>query len=269
MVKKLTLNEIKKVTFEVLLYFDHFCKQNNIKYFLSNGTLLGAVKYKGFIPWDDDIDVFVPRKDYDRLIREFKDTDKYKLFTNSREPNYRYPYAKLCDMTTRKEEVNINNGVELGLDIDIFPLDFFPNNIEVAKKQVIKSKQLINKLNFAKLKFNHGKNIIRTIVKNICILGTRCIGYQKYINEINKLVEAGTDNIVMNYMGCAIWPVYGESEIIPAEVFASGIEVEFEGKMFWAPKEYDIYLRSLYGNYEKDPPIERQKTHHNYLAYKL
>jgi len=71
------------------------------------------------------------------------------------------------------------------------------------------------------------------------------------------------------YVGCKAWPIYGEREIIPAEVFADSIEVEFEGEMFPAPIGYDVYLRSLYGDYEQDPPLEKQRTHHNFKAYRL
>ena len=78
--KELTLQEIQAISLEILKVFDAFCRENGIRYFLSNGTLLGAVRYKKFIPWDDDIDVLVPREDYDRLIRIFRDDDRYRLF---------------------------------------------------------------------------------------------------------------------------------------------------------------------------------------------
>ena len=78
--KELSLQEIKQIELQILKRLKFFCDENNIRYFLCNGTLLGAIKYEGFIPWDDDIDVFVPRKDYDRLIRSFEDDNKYHLF---------------------------------------------------------------------------------------------------------------------------------------------------------------------------------------------
>ena len=134
--KELSLKEIKEIEFELLKKFDSFCKENNVRYFLSNGTLLGAVKYKGFIPWDDDIDVLVPREDYDSLIELFHDDGRYKLFAFERNAEYRYPFAKFCDMRTRKAEGNIDNGVALGVDIDIFPLDAWNGDIGSAKKEV-------------------------------------------------------------------------------------------------------------------------------------
>lgn len=100
--RELSLDELREVELDILKTFHNFCEENKIKYYLSNGTLLGAVKYRGFIPWDDDIDVFVPREDYDRLISIFKDSEKYHLFAFERNERYRYLFAKLCDMATLK-----------------------------------------------------------------------------------------------------------------------------------------------------------------------
>lgn len=263
----LHLDEIKEYEKQILLHFKKVCSENNIKYFLSNGTLLGAIKYKGFIPWDDDIDVFVPRKDYDILMAIYQDTEKYRLFSTERNLKYRYPFAKLCDMTTRKEEKNIDNGVRLGIDIDIFPLDSWPDNYDDAKKQAEKILYKIKILNYAKLEFNRGKSMIRTWIKTIFIIFAKCIGRKKLINQIQQIAKQNKKT--SKYCGCVVWPIYGAKEIILENVFDEGIEVEFEGVKFSAPRGYDTYLRSIYGDYEKDLPLEMQKTHHTFRAYKL
>lgn len=266
---ELSLNEVKEIAFQILIHFKSFCEKNDIRYFLSNGTLLGAIKYRQFIPWDDDIDVFVVREDYEKLIRLYDDSKEYCLFARERNGDFCYPFAKLCDMRTRKKEVNINNRVELGVDIDIFPLDVFPNDISQAKKQVNEINSIIEQLNFAKLKFNSGKNIFCTVIKNVIILFNKIITAEKHLNKIERIVSCGDDNAEMVFCGCLVWPIYGEREIIPAEVFSDTIEVEFEGEKFPAPIGYDIYLRSLYGDYEQDPPLEKQKTHHLFKAYRI
>ena len=133
--RELSLQELKEIELEILKVFDAFCKENNIRYYLSHGTLLGAIRYKKFIPWDDDVDLLIPREDYNRMITLFKDTDRYKLFAFEKYPEYRYPIAKLCDMTTRKVETGYNNGVELGVDIDLFPLDAWDDDLKKAKKE--------------------------------------------------------------------------------------------------------------------------------------
>lgn len=89
--KELTLQELKEIEFDMLKMFDAFCKENNIRYFLAYGTLLGAIRYKKFIPWDDDVDVLVPREDYDRLLHLFQDNEKYRLYAFEKNENYLFP----------------------------------------------------------------------------------------------------------------------------------------------------------------------------------
>ena len=258
---ELTLIEIKAKLGEILKYFFHFCQAHNIRFYLSNGTLLGAVKYGGFIPWDDDIDVFVPRDDYDRFIEVFQDSHIYKLFSREREPMYKYPFAKLCDMSTLKVETNIDNGVQLGVGIDIFPLDSCSGHILLPK---IQKKIRGYQMGCVLSKFISSKG--KPFYKRFIILCCRVIGYDFFHNGLVKTIKNET-SLGTAYSGCLMWPIYGEREIMPADVFSDITEVEFEGDKYPAPVGYDKYLRSLYGDYEKDPPLEKQTTHHSYVAY--
>ena len=138
--QELTLQEIKQIELEILKTFHAFCEENHIRYFLSHGTLLGTIRYKGFIPWDDDVDVLVPREDYDRLLSLFKDNEQYKLLHFEKDEQFLFPYAKLCDMTTRKIENDMEDGMAVGLDMDIFPLDAWDADMEKAKKETKKDK---------------------------------------------------------------------------------------------------------------------------------
>ena len=264
----MNLNEIKKTSFDILLEFKRFCDSNGITYFLSNGTLLGAVKYKGFIPWDDDVDVLVPRNDYDRLIRLYKDNAKYRLYSVERCADFKYTFAKLCDTTTIKEENNLDNGIKLGIGIDVFPLDFWQDELVNAKKQVKFIQRKIEGLNFSKMNYTSGKNILRSAVKMILIFAAKTVGSKRYLDEIiteaTSCREKGS-----KYMGCVAWPIYGEKEIIPSDVFKEMVTVEFEGIEFSAPSGFDLYLRSLYGDYKKDPPPEKQVSHHSFKAYRI
>lgn len=263
MKKELSLSEIKSCAFDILKHFASFCATHNLRFYLSNGTLLGAVKYGGFIPWDDDIDVFVPREDYDRLIKIYQSSDKYKLFSQETTPAYRFPFAKLCDMTTRKIETGVNNGVDLGIDIDIFPLDSCSEHI---LKPGVQRRIKIFLVGCMLSKFT--SSVDRPFYKRFVIGCCRFVGFKFFCKRLTKRI-AKERALGDDCMGCLIWPIYGEREIIPAKVFSDTEVVEFEGEKFNAPIGYDAYLRSLYGDYEKDPPPEKQKSHHRYTAYRI
>ena len=266
--KELSLQEIKQHELEILKVFHTFCVKNNIRYFISHGTLLGAIRYKGFIPWDDDLDVLVPREDYDRLLTIFKDTERYQLIAFEKNPNYAFPYAKLCDMSTRKIEGGYNSYVALGLDIDVFPLDHWDDNLEKAKQESKHQKQNMFRLVLSKLQKPDSHHPFKRFAKGILMVFCKMRGSAYYIEKIirgaNKPEQKNS-----RYMGGKAWNVYGERDILPAEVFAEAIELEFESEKFFAPVGYDTFLSSLYGDYLPEPPVEKRKTHHSFKAYKL
>ncbi len=265
--KTLSLEEIKRKEFDILLTFKRFCLENNITYFLSNGTLLGAVKYQGFIPWDDDIDVFVPREDYDRLIQLFADSEQYVLFSAERRAGFAYPFAKLCDMTTVKTEAHAAGSSEMGLDIDIFPLDAWDDDPAKALQEVKRITALRKGLYFAQADRNRllrsptPKNLAAWVIDGVCA----CLGTSFFIKRIQRIARRSRGD--KQFLGCKCWCIYAQREILPAPLFAEATEVMFEGEAFAAPVGYDAYLRSLYGDYTQDPPKEKQRTHHRFTAY--
>lgn len=264
---ELSLDELRSVELDILKIFHDFCAKNDIKYYLSNGTLLGAVKYKKFIPWDDDIDVLVPREDYDRLMSLFENDNKYHLFSYERDKKYRFPFAKLCDMTTVKKENGINNGVQLGVDIDIFPIDAWNNDFEKAKKEADTINRTMFFLSLSKLKKPGSNNMLKRVVKQGVMLLSKAYGSRRLVH---KIIKKSTQYLLKDskYCGCKSWCIYRAKEIVPVEVFSDVVYLEFEGSLYPAPIGYDTYLRSLYGDYKMDPPKDKQKTHHNFTAYR-
>lgn len=266
--KELDLKEIQQIEIELLKKFHSICIEHNIRYFISHGTLLGALRYKAFIPWDDDLDVLVPREDYDKLMKVYHDSGRYKLFAPERNGAYLYPYAKLCDMTTRKIEGGYNNGVELGIDIDVFPLDNWDDDLEKAKSEVKRQRKNMRGLTLSKLQKSDSINPVKRFVKGFVMVYYKLHGSAYYVERImkeaNKPEQRGS-----RYMGGKCWNVYGERDIMPAEVFAEAIELEFEGQKFFAPIGYDTFLSSLYGDYMPEPPVEKRKTNHSFKAYRL
>jgi len=266
--KELSLQELKEIELDILRVFHDFCVKNNIRYFISHGTLLGTIRYKGFIPWDDDVDVLVPREDYNRLLKLFEDSDQYRLFAFEKNEKYLYPYAKLCDMTTRKVEPGYDNGLDLGVDMDIFPLDAWGSDLEQAKREVKTLRKNMLYLGLSKLEKPDSVNPVKRFIKGIVMAWCKLYGSKHYVR---KLISESTKHEYKGsaYLGDRAWCVYKERDIIPAEVFEKAIEVEFEGEKFFAPVGYDAYLTSLYGDYMPEPPKEKQKTHHSFKAYKL
>jgi len=267
--EELSLEVIRNKEIEILNHLDEFCKENGIRYYLSNGTLLGAVKYKGFIPWDDDVDVVLLRKDYDRLVSLYKDS-KYILLESSRVRGFKYPFAKLSDSETVLCEKGVNNGVELGVNIDVFPLDFAGSDYSRAKKIANSSHRLSMLLIFAKSKININPDY--SFLKNLffMIIGmvAKLLPESVYIECINALSLMHRNQESSKYISSLTWSVYKGREVVRTELFKNSVEVDFEGKKYPAPEGYDEYLRSLYGDYEADPPKDKQVSHHSFVAYK-
>ena len=199
----------------------------------------------------------------------YKDSEQYKLFYFEKNDKFHYPFAKLCDMTTLKEQtVFKNKGVRLGVEIDVFPLDYWDSNIDKAKLEAKKNLRYRGWLKTSKLDAPLTSNFLKKIVWTFIMLCVKLIGGGYFVKKMMK-VSNKENQKASSYVGCKAWCIYGEKEIIPAEVFADVTYVEFEGEMFPAPIGYDTYLRSLYGDYWSDPPKEKQKTHHYFKAYRL
>ena len=267
--EKLSLEQIKQVEVDILKNFDAFCRQNNIRYFLSNGTLLGAAKYKGFIPWDDDIDVCLPREDYDRFIAEYPPSGKYELLCSERNSGYIFPYAKLSDTSTViKNQVSLKN-YTYGVHVDIFPLDYWNDDLQIAKKQIKKLEGIANNLIMSIASFSLGRTFLRTCAKTVWCAAAHIKGHKRISTELNDEIIKTKNNSGERYCGCIVWPIHGEGEILPADIFGETVYLEFEGGEYPAPMEYDAYLKNLYGEWSKELPQKKQRSHHKFNAYKI
>ena len=171
-------------------------------------------------------------------------------------------------MTTIKDEFGYNNGIKLGVDIDLFPLDAWDDDLNNAKREAKRIKKLMLCLGLTKVKRVNEASVIKRIAKSVLMIWCKIRGGRHYISEIQKETckEGQNGNV---YIGAKSWCVYGERGIIPAEAFSEAIDIEFEGRMFPAPIGYDTYLTCLYGDYLPEPPKEKQKTHHSFKAYRL
>ena len=262
--------EIQSVLAKILEHFAAFCKAHNLTFFLSNGTLIGAVKYKNFIPWDDDCDVMMPRADYDKLLSLYQNDDKqqYRLLSMKHSQTWRMPYAKLSDSNTLLIEGGYEFGEELGISLDIFPIDRWHPNKKRAKAQTFRAELLKRFLICANAPSfqTEKKGIQRLILRGIHWVG-KAYGWKRLQKKLCRMAET-SKKYPDTYMGCVAWCCHGTGEILPTEVFSDTTEVNFIGKSYPAPIGYDQYLSNLYGEWRKELPPDKQKSNHNIEVFK-
>lgn len=271
--KTIDIPEQKNLALDILIYFDSFCREHNLKYFLAYGTLIGAIRHKGYIPWDDDIDVLMPRRDYEYLLEKCSQHPYYKIMSNRTNRNYGKLFAVLNDTRTVKQERLTRKKVigTVCVNIDIFPVDFLPDDVNEQKLLLKRVRNIENRLACLTYAYGTGRTILSTIRKNIGIYIYRTletlglVSTSKLVEQHKKLLNAYSDT---NTAGCVANTGFnGIKEFMPVKCFQDQIDVEFEGHIFKAPKEYDLMLRTIYGDYMKLPPEEQRIAHHETLCY--
>lgn len=265
--KEIGLDELKQLQLGILVKIDSFCNENGIKYFLDGGTLLGAVRHKGYIPWDDDIDIRMPREDYNKFLSIFNGKVE-NLVVDAPELNLAFyaPYANVYDTRTLLIEEYVSHRKEnIGVKIDIFPMDNLPaddNLRECIYKQSIRCNNICGIKN-QKLSNIHGVNKMKLIIKKIMWLLVDFEKVQKnHIHILRKSNELSNGLFADN----VVFPVYGPKTIENRYVFPL-TNIVFEEYQFKAPKDYDKYLKTLYGDYMQLPPVEKRVAHHHFIAY--
>lgn len=265
--RKLSLDEIKKIELNILLELKKATDANGLRFFISGGSLLGAIRHKGFIPWDDDIDVCMPRPDYEKLCRLYREG---KVFPDYIElqcyENHTgdFPFIKLLDSRTEIEEKYVA-GMLKSLWIDILPVDGFPEDeaevIRIQKKAVNYRKGLM--LKFAKV--GEGKNAFKKLLKPLVILALKPFSPAWFNKRLKKEI-ASYPYETSKYVGVYTWGLYGLGERMLKSEFEKTVPVTFEGYEFNTFSCWHEYLSGLYGNYMELPPVEKRQTH-NMLAW--
>lgn len=258
--KELTIDEIKQIEVNILCEIDKLCAENDIEYCLCGGSLLGAIRHKGFIPWDDDIDVYLKRTDYEKLKKIIKDgkTKKWLSIIDDEIPEYYYPFSKIVDnRTVAKMSDNLTPH---GIWVDIFPIDYVTSDkrkrVKVINKFYYYRSLIIGMTtDFTNLKFSK-----KVVVKKLIYLLSSIFGKSKIYKKYKKYISKNTYDYDTGYVSCP-FPTYKLNEIFETDDLFIRSKYEFEGQFFWGPKNYDKYLSQLYGDYMKLPPVEQRKTH--------
>lgn len=261
--KELGLTELKRIQLDILKDVDAFCKLHNLRYSLAYGTLLGAVRHKGFIPWDDDIDIMMPREDYQRFMETYS-SEKYQQKYKYDKTDVSLPFGKVYDTTTVLIE-NVNNSDSPGVFIDVFPIDREPSDITVRKN--IKNKiRLLYRLKVIK---NVRINKNRSIIKNTALMALKVLTspftYCKILKDLNDLMIKSNK---YNSETLTDYNDFGNEKLhLNKDAFDSLVSLQFEDSKFLSFFNYDEILRMMYGDYMKLPPEEKQITHHGFKAY--
>lgn len=250
------LKKLQGIQLEMLIEVRRICEQNHIKYSLIGGTLLGAIRHKGYIPWDDDADVGMLREDYEKFRTACEtelDHDKFYFQDDRNTVGYRWGYGKLRRKNTlflRENQSHLDFGQEIF--IDIFPLDYAPDYMMLRRAHMFHC-FCIRKLLWSPVGMLVEKNLFKKKVYVLCNKIPKELIYKHYYKYINSRKKSDTVRI-------NLFPTlkpYG----FPISFFENLIEVRFENEIFLGSKDYDAYLRIKYGDYMKLPPVEQQKVH--------
>lgn len=269
--KELTMQELQAASLEILKTVTDLCEELNLRYALIYGTLIGAVRHHGFIPWDDDVDIMMPRPDYDKLL-QFLSCHKLPnltLYNRQTCPPYPYMISRISDDRYILEMEN-EESVGMGVFIDIYPYDGLGKTKDEAIAFGLKGDRLSSLCYQATRKhfaIETTTATVRKIIKYPVFLVSKLIGKDFFQNKLEKLARV-KDYAESEYIGCIVWLSWGEKDIFPRKWFDETIMMRFDQYQFRVPKYYDKVLRHEYGDYMQLPPEKDQIGHHYYKAYR-
>lgn len=260
--KNIDIEELKKIEMEILQAVHDFCEARDLRYYLWGGTLLGAIRHEGFIPWDDDVDIAMFREDYEKFKQEF-DSSKYGISECHIDDKHPFWNAKVYRKDTEKvEKIFYKKGFSIGVDVDVFVLDSYENFDTVLKTVEWRKKQ----------SKHYGRSLIP---KNSKSLKCKLIGFVsrnilRYdANKTSRAINEKVKSFGRNGEGLMLYADRNLKYPLRLEKswFEGRVLHKFEDKLFYVPGNYDALLSACYGDYMTPPPKEKQVTHHSFAAY--
>ena len=263
--RTMTLQEIQSVSLDIMKHVHTFCEEHGIKYSLGYGSLIGAIRHRGFIPWDDDVDIVMMREDFDRFCQIYQDSADFKLFSFSR-GNMFASCARVCDM----KRTFVKTGSPLfteptGLWIDIFPLDSVDDDRVVFESKISDIKDIHNKIFqaralFRKLRlrdFRHIKRLIHRFLRGRLKIDSLWGLVREQDSQCREFAPSSS-----KMMSMLVFPAYIDRDYSPKRVFNEVIDAPFEDTSFKIMKGYDEWLTIIYGDYMTPPSDNKAKRGH-------
>jgi len=251
------LDEMKEIQLSIMQRLHEYCEEKNIKYSLSHGSLIGAVRHKGFIPWDDDIDIFMPREEYERFCASFSKEHNslgLQIVNSHTTPYFGRPMTKVIDQRTVLIEPNYLFDDEIGVNVDIWPIDGVPDLTRDQLRHTKKIKVLLNVMYARILRLGACRNPKEKIAHIISSPFSAKRIVHRIESELKKIPYSTS-----NKVSCYVDPY---KKMFEKSWFDNRILVPFEDKYFYIAEDAEKILTSLYGDYMKLPPEDKRKPHH-------
>lgn len=263
-----TTKELQEIELEIMEYVDHICRENHLTYFLAYGTLIGAIRHKGFIPWDDDVDILMPREDYTKFCEILhKVQGRYKILCCEYDRDYMYAFGKVIDSQTLLIEQEVTSVYKMGVYIDVFPYDGIKGSVQ-RNVGFLKCCAFLEKCRyfstFPYKAIQHEvwwKNVLRVPFW----LFLKTVNYRNIVKLLNYFIKKYPVKGA-KWVGCLCAQKI-ELELVPAAAVSKTVEMEFENRKFMCPVGYDKMLRTMYGDYMELPPVDKREPHHDFKAW--
>lgn len=263
-----TIEELKQIQLKILESFHQFCTENGINYSLAYGSLIGAIRHKGFIPWDDDIDIFLLRDEYNKFMSSFPKAynEHYSLVSMGIDNKWHRAYGKLFDNRTIEICNTRNKYQDLGIGIDIFPVDDVPDEFSKwcryeRKRRLLRDVAMLKSLTLSKER-SFGKNFI-IFIGRIALSLFSFAFLTRLVNRYSQKHNGkGYNHVYENSLG-----VYNTKEPWKKSDFEEFVDVSFENIKVKIIKGYANLLTNVYGDYMRLPPKEKRISHHSFMAY--